>query len=71
MGNAPSSSREKRPPSQRWNWNWSSGRPVPVMRRGGTKAAPRKRPLFKRQPSNDYDWWIGNPNRRNNSNRRN
>ena len=59
MGQTVSSDRNRksRAPQPKWNWNFSSGRPVPKYR---ARAQPN-RPLFKRQPSDDYNWWIGNP----------
>lgn len=55
MGNAPSSSK-KRPA---WNWNFKNGRAQIKPRAAAAKPAPR--PLFKKLPSDDYDWWIFNP----------
>lgn len=49
------------PPQQQWDWNWSSGRPVPVAKRAGGKA---QRPLFKKQPSDNYNLWIFNPDKK-------
>ena len=64
MGNAPSSQAPKRkssrraPPQQAWGWEYRNGRMVPKAR----AVSAQKRPLFKKQPSNNYNWWIFNPN---------
>lgn len=71
MGNAPSSSgnrkRSKQQQQQRWNWDFKNGR-AQIKPRGAAKA---QRPLFVKRPSDDYDWWIFNPdsNRRRSNNR--
>lgn len=59
MGNAPSSQAPKRkssrraPPQQAWGWEY---------RTKARAVSAQKRPLFKKQPSNNYNWWIFNPN---------
>lgn len=60
MGNAQSNAQTKKrgAAAQQWDWNWTTGRPVPVAKRGG---GHQKRPLFKKQPSDNYDLWIFNP----------
>lgn len=54
MGNAVSANASKK---KKWEWEHKDGRLVPKY----TKAQQQHRPLFKRQPSDDMDWWIGNP----------
>ena len=60
----------KRRPTQQWAWNFKDGRayvkPAPARRSGsrGGAASAARRPLFKKQPSNNYDWWIFNPNKK-------
>lgn len=56
MGNSNSNARKGRQAAA-WNWDFSSGRPQMKPR---TKPVAR-RPLFKPQPSDDYNWWIFNP----------
>lgn len=64
MGNAPSqpkrqNSRRRAPAAQQaWGWEYRNGRMVPKA----VGAPAKKRPLFKKQPSNNYNWWIFNPN---------
>lgn len=64
MGNVASSqpkrqrSSRRQPAQQAWGWEYKNGRMVPKARAASTK----KRPLFKKQPTNNYDWWIFNPN---------
>jgi hypothetical protein len=43
--------------SVQWGWEVKDGRmqPRPMT------AAAKRRPLFKKQASDDYNWWIGNP----------
>lgn len=53
MGNAASSSKRQ------WNWEYRNGRANLVFKQP-KKSLPKK-PLFKKQASNDYDWWIFNP----------
>jgi hypothetical protein len=56
MGNAPS---RKRTPEAAWNWNFKNGRAAIKPRVKAPAAKPR--PLFKKMPSDDYNWWIFNP----------
>lgn len=65
MGNAPSAtdrSRGRQP--QKWGWEYRNGRyqPKPV----GAAAAPA-RLKWAKQRSDNYDWWIFNPDRNNSS----
>lgn len=61
MGNALSNqsttkkATKKKP--QHWNWDFKNGRAFVKPRR----QAPPPRPLFRRQPSDNYDLWIFNP----------
>ena len=54
MGNAPSTSKKR----TQWDWEYKNGRMQPKAR----VAHRPQRPLFKKQPTNNYDWWIFNPN---------
>lgn len=56
MGNAPS--RRTRQPQQHWNWEFKNGRADIVPKK---KTHQPKKPLFKKQVSNNYNWWIFNP----------
>lgn len=44
--------------NSRWNWEFKDGRAQIKPRKA---AAPPARPLFRKQPSDNYDWWIFNP----------
>lgn len=44
----------KRKAPQQWQWEYKNGR----AHLKPHAPAPRKRPLFKKQPSNNYDWYI-------------
>ena len=66
MGNTLSSTRRRQ--SRRssgtttqtvWDWEFRNGRLQPKPRK---TVKTQHRPLFKRQPSNNYNWWIFNPN---------
>jgi len=57
MGNAVSSNNRKK---QQWNWNFKDGR-AQIKPRAANKTKQPRRPLFKKQPSNDYNLWIFNP----------
>jgi len=65
MGNAVSSGnshRGKRRPQQqqqRWNWDFKDGQAKIKPRAAAKKQT--KRPLFLKQPSDNYNWWIFNP----------
>lgn len=65
MGNVQSSKKQQshKKASRKWDWEYKNGRMVPKARRPTTSShsAP-SRPLFRRQRSNNYNWWIGNPN---------
>jgi hypothetical protein len=69
MGNAGSSNKARAGAARRWDWELRDGRLQPKARGG---AAAPKRPLFRKQPSDNYNWWIFNPDppRRTNSGRR-
>lgn len=72
MGNAPSTAKKKprktaKTPEQQWNWTIRDGHVVDVTRRR-QKLPPPSRPLFKKQPSDDYSWWYANPARNNKRN---
>lgn len=73
MGNAPSSTQSgrstqsarstrsaaaNRKQQTEWDWEYRNGRLQPKAR---VTQRPQ-RPLFKKQPSNNYEWWIFNPN---------
>lgn len=73
MGNAPSTKNTKKKkqqgpqhrPRPMWDWTYKDGRVAGVTPRA--KTMPR-RPLFVKQPSNNYDWWYANPKRNNSKN---
>lgn len=73
MGNAPSNSggskKKKGGAGARrqvaWGWEFKDGRAQIKQRTTSAKA----RPLFRRQPSDNYDLWIFNPDRRSSSRR--
>lgn len=56
MGNAPSAPNKKKPTA--WEWEYKNGRMQVKPRAPG--AAP-KRSLLRKQPSDNYNWWIFNP----------
>lgn len=62
MGNAVSAggNQRKNRQQQQWGWEFKDGRAQIKAR--GPAAAGKPRPLFKKQPSDNYDWWIFNPN---------
>jgi hypothetical protein len=64
MGNAHSATGQRRP-QQKWAWEYRNGRYQPKA-----VAAVTTKPKLKwvKQPSDNHDWWIFNPNRKNNSN---
>lgn len=55
MGNAPSTNKKQKG----WTWEYKNGRAQP--RYVQPKKSLKKRPLFKKLPSNNYNWWIFNP----------
>ena len=66
MGNALSGNqkqkgrRQQKNQQQAWGWEFKDGRAQIKPR----AAAPSKqRPLFKKQPSDNYDLWIFNPDK--------
>lgn len=74
MGNVEAKPKQKRKPAaaQQWDWEFKNGRAFMKPRNGQKKEQP-KRPLFKRQPSDNYNLWIFNPDppkRRNSISRR-
>ncbi len=63
MGNVQSSKKQPhKKVSRKWDWEYKNGRMVPKARRATTSSPQPSRPLFRRQRSNNYNWWIGNPN---------
>lgn len=70
MGNAPSAPSRSQSASRRdvtkraatqvqWGWEFQGGRAVPKVKRQTTPKP--KRPLLRKLPSDNYDWWIFNP----------
>ena len=66
-GNRPRQKKKKAPAVAMWGWELKNG----VMQPKALKQPVKPRPLFKRQASDNYNWWIGNPDppRRTNSGR--
>lgn len=69
MGNAASNGQTRQQRQQAWGWEFKDGRAQIKPRQGGGQAGSR--PLFKKQPSDNYDWWIFNPDPPKRSNSRN
>ena len=75
MGNAASGqagNRKKRTQQSAWNWEFKDGRAQIKPRAAAGRKAQPPRPLFRKLPSDNYDWWIFNPDppKRSNSGKR-
>jgi len=49
-----------KPKQQQWAWEFKDGRAY-IKPRGQATAKAPPRPLFRKQPSDNYEWWIFNP----------
>lgn len=54
LSNTTNNTRARARAKPQWEWDVKNGR----MQPRAVSTAPPRRPLFKKQPNDDYDWYI-------------